>query len=93
MIERIGPYQVQRELGRGGMGVVYLGRDTKLNRPIAIKALPEHFASDPDRLARFEREAKTLASLNLPMSQAWLHDSRTLLNRRRWSSNARQSMS
>jgi len=63
---RIGPYEITRELGRGGMGVVYLGRDTRLDRDVAIKALPEHLATDPDRLARFEREAKTLAQLNHP---------------------------
>ena len=62
----IGPYEIERELGRGGMGVVYLGRDTRLDRPVAIKALPELLASDPERLARFEREAKTLAQLNHP---------------------------
>jgi len=63
---KIGPYTITRELGRGGMGVVYLGRDTRLDRDVAIKALPEHLASDPDRLARFGREAKTLAQLNHP---------------------------
>lgn len=62
----IGPYQVQRELGRGGMGEVYLARDTRLDRQVAIKALPAHLATDPDRLARFQREAKVLASLNHP---------------------------
>jgi len=62
----IGPYTIARELGRGGMGVVYLGRDTRLDRDVAIKALPEALAQDPERLARFEREAKTLASLNHP---------------------------
>ncbi|MCZ6654523.1 MAG: protein kinase [Planctomycetota bacterium] len=62
----IGPYEVQREIGRGGMGVVYLARDTKLDRDVAIKALPEELAQDADRLARFEREAKLLASLNHP---------------------------
>lgn len=60
--ERIGPYEVQREIGRGGMGVVYLARDTKLDRDVAIKALPDALAADPERLARFEREAKLLAS-------------------------------
>src|ERR1043165_9213790 len=60
----IGPYEVQRELGRGGMGEVYLARDTRLDRSVAIKALPEHLATDPDRLARLQREAKVLASLN-----------------------------
>jgi len=59
----IGPFQVLRELGRGGMGVVYLATDTKLDRQVAIKALPADLAADPDRLARFQREAKALASL------------------------------
>jgi eukaryotic-like serine/threonine-protein kinase len=64
--DQLGPYTIDREIGRGGMGVVYLGRDSRLDRDVAIKALPEHFASDPDRLARFEREARTLASLSHP---------------------------
>lgn len=62
----IGPYQIVRELGRGGMGEVFLARDTRLDRQVAIKALPAHLAQDPDRLARFQREAKVLASLNHP---------------------------
>lgn len=62
----IGPFRIQRELGRGGMGVVYLARDTKLDRLVAVKSLPAHLADDPDRLARFQREAKVLASLNHP---------------------------
>ena len=62
----IGPYTIDRELGRGGMGVVYLATDPRLDRRVAIKALPEHFAQEPERLARFEREAKTLAQLNHP---------------------------
>jgi predicted Ser/Thr protein kinase len=66
MIEWVGPYEVQRELGRGGMGVVYLATDTRLDRQVAIKALPAELASDPARLERFEREAKTLAQLNHP---------------------------
>ncbi len=66
MPDRIGPFKVARELGRGGMGVVYLARDTRLDRDVAIKALPAALASDPARLERFEREAKTLASLNHP---------------------------
>ncbi len=66
MLDQIGPYQVQRELGRGGMGVVYLAHDTRLDRDVAIKALPAELASDPARLERFEREARTLASLNHP---------------------------
>ena len=64
--DRLGPYEIEAEIGRGGMGVVYLGRDTKLDRAVAIKALPEHLSDDPDRLARFEREAKTLAQLSHP---------------------------
>ncbi|MCH7572726.1 MAG: serine/threonine protein kinase, partial [Planctomycetes bacterium] len=64
MPSRIGPYEITREIGRGGMGVVYLARDTKLDRDVAIKALPPELADDTDRLARFEREAKVLAQLN-----------------------------
>jgi Tol biopolymer transport system component len=62
----IGPYQILRELGRGGMGEVYLARDPRLDRQVAIKALPAHLAQDAERLARFQREAKVLASLNHP---------------------------
>jgi dipeptidyl aminopeptidase/acylaminoacyl peptidase/predicted Ser/Thr protein kinase len=62
----LGPYPVERELGRGGMGVVYLARDPRLERSVAIKVLPDAFARDPERLARFEREARILASLNHP---------------------------
>jgi serine/threonine protein kinase/Tol biopolymer transport system component len=61
---RLGPFEVLREIGRGGMGVVYLAHDIRLDRQVAIKALPEHLSSDADRLARFQREAKVLASLN-----------------------------
>ncbi len=64
MIDRIGPFEIMKELGRGGMGIVYLARDTRLDRQVAIKALPDHLASDPVRLERFEREAKTLAGLS-----------------------------
>lgn len=60
----IGPYPVERELGRGGMGVVYLARDPKLGRQVAIKVLPAAFTQDPVRLSRFEREARTLAAMN-----------------------------
>ncbi len=62
----IGPYTVLRELGRGGMGVVYLANDPKLDRQVAIKALPALFAQEPARLERFQREAKALAALNHP---------------------------
>jgi serine/threonine-protein kinase len=62
----LGPYTVLGTLGRGGMGEVYRARDTKLDRDVAIKVLPAAFGSDPERVARFEREAKTLAALNHP---------------------------
>ncbi len=63
---KIGSYEVLGKLGEGGMGEVYRARDTKLNRDVAIKVLPEIFALDPDRLTRFTREAQTLAALNHP---------------------------
>src|SRR5579862_7934437 len=63
---RLGPYEVLAPIGAGGMGEVYRARDTKLDREIAIKVLPAALAQHPDRLARFEREAKVLASLNHP---------------------------
>ena len=63
---RLGPYEISSALGAGGMGEVYRARDTKLNRDVAIKVLPDLFADDPERLARFEREAQLLASLNHP---------------------------
>jgi len=63
---RLGPYEVVALLGAGGMGEVYRARDTKLNRDVAIKVLPDLFAADPERLARFQREAQVLASLNHP---------------------------
>jgi serine/threonine protein kinase len=61
---RLGVFTLIQEIGRGGMGEVYRARDTKLDRDVAIKVLPEAFAHDAERLARFLREAKTLASLN-----------------------------
>jgi serine/threonine protein kinase len=61
---RIGPYEVVSIVGVGGMGEVYRARDPKLQRDVALKILPEIFASDPDRSTRFEREARTLAALN-----------------------------
>ena len=63
---RVGPYEILSALGAGGMGEVYRARDTKLNRDVALKVLPDSFANDPDRLARFQREAQVLASLNHP---------------------------
>ncbi len=63
---RLGPYEILAPLGAGGMGEVYRARDTRLDREVAIKVVPEGFADDPERQARFEREAKMLASLNHP---------------------------
>ena len=63
---RLGPYEILSALGAGGMGEVYRAHDTKLNRDVAIKVLLPAVANDPDRLARFSREAQVLASLNHP---------------------------
>src|SRR5262249_30101387 len=63
---RLGPYEITGSIGAGGMGEVYRARDTKLDRDVALKVLPDSFVHDPDRLARFQREAKVLASLNHP---------------------------
>ncbi len=63
---RLGVYEIVAQIGEGGMGLVYRARDTKLNRDVALKVLPDLFAADADRLARFTREAQTLASLNHP---------------------------
>ena len=64
--KRIGHYEIVAPLGAGGMGEVYRATDTKLDRDVAIKVLPDAFAQDPDRMARFTREAQVLASLNHP---------------------------
>lgn len=61
---RLGTYEIIGLLGAGGMGEVYRATDTKLNRQVAIKVLPEVYASDPDRVARFHREAQAVAALN-----------------------------
>ena len=63
---KLGPYEIQLPLGAGGMGEVYRARDTRLERTVAIKILPEQLSSDPIRKQRFEREAKTISSLNHP---------------------------
>ena len=66
----LGHYEVTALIGEGGMGQVYQATDTKLNRQVALKILPEACATDPDRLARFQREAQVLASLNDPSVRA-----------------------
>src|SRR5262252_856687 len=63
---RLGPYEIAAAIGAGGMGEVYRGRDTRLDRTVAIKVLPAHFSTDPVRKQRFEREAKTISNLNHP---------------------------
>src|SRR5215510_2169286 len=63
---RIGAYEVLAPIGRGGMGEVYRATDTRLKRDVALKILPDTFANDPERLARFQREAEVLASLSHP---------------------------
>ena len=69
---RLGTYEIVAPLGAGGMGEVYCARDWNRDRDVALKILPEAFAHDPDRLTRFEREAKTLAALKPGMaSSAW----------------------
>ena len=80
---QVGPYEILSALGAGGMGEVYRARDTKLNRDVAIKVLPESFASDPDRLARFQREAQVLA-----VAQSSEHRAHLRPRRRRTASRA-----
>ena len=63
---KIGLYETLAPLGAGGMGEVYHAKDTRLDREVALKVLPEIFSKDPERMARFEREAQVLASLNHP---------------------------
>src|SRR5499427_7798124 len=63
---RLGPYEILSRLGAGGMGEVYRARDTRLGRDVAIKILPSSFSSDPDRLRRFEQEARAASLLNHP---------------------------
>ena len=64
--DQIGPYRIEALIGRGGMGVVYRALDTRLDRQVALKVLPEEFARDEKRLSRFESEAKTVAQLDHP---------------------------
>ena len=61
---RLGPYEIQAAVGAGGMGEVYKAKDTRLERSVAIKVLPAHLGADPERRARFAREAKAIAGLN-----------------------------
>ena len=63
---RLGPYEIVGPLGAGGMGEVFVARDTRLDREVAVKVLPRELASDPDRRARFEREARAISALNHP---------------------------
>ena len=77
---KLGVYEVLSSLGAGGMGEVYRARDRTLDRDVAIKLLPASCAADPERVARFEREAKTLASLNHPnIAQIYGIESRALV--------------
>ena len=69
--QRIAHYEILAPLGKGGMGEVFRGRDTKLGREVAIKILPASMQRDPERLMRFEREANALASLNHPNVARW----------------------
>ena len=71
--EKLGPYEIVSPLGAGGMGEVYKARDTRLERSVAVKVLPDHIASREDLRARFEREARAVASLNHP-NICTLHD-------------------
>src|SRR5271170_223927 len=64
--DRLGPYEILASIGAGGMGEVYRALDTKLKREVALKVLPDSFARDPERMARFQREAEVLAALNHP---------------------------
>ena len=70
---QLGPYEIVAPLGAGGMGEVYRARDTRLGREVAVKVLPQHLSANPEIRARFEREAKTVSSLNHPHICA-LHD-------------------
>src|SRR5271167_1917259 len=63
---RLGPYEVQSPIGAGGMGEVYRARDTRLDRTVAVKILPSHLSENPEARQRFDREARTISSLNHP---------------------------
>src|SRR5689334_20453545 len=74
---RLGPYEILTTIGAGGMGEVYRARDTRLDRDVAVKTLPEALSGQADRLARFDREAKTLAALTHPNVAAIYDSGRT----------------
>ena len=63
---KLGPYEIQSPLGAGGMGEVYRARDTRLDRTVAVKILPSHLSENPEARQRFDREARTISSLNHP---------------------------
>ncbi len=77
---RLGAYEVATQIGQGGMGEVYRARDTKLDRDVTLKVLPDAFASDPDRLARFQREAQIFAWLSHPL-KPWMHSRLNILRK------------
>ena len=81
---RLGPYEINALIGQGGMGEVYRATDTKLKRQVALKILPAALAANPDRIARFQREAEVLASLNHP-NIAQIHGLEDDHGFRRWS--------
>src|ERR1035437_9707573 len=83
---KLGPYEIQSPLGAGGMGEVYRARDTRLDREVAIKVLPESFARDADRLRRFEQEARTVGGWIIPTYSACM-TSGSSRNRRIWSAS------
>ena len=92
--QKLGPYEIVSALGAGGMGEVYRARDTRLERTVAIKIVPAQFSTDPVRKQRFEREAKTISSLNHP-NICTLHDigshDGSVWPQQFWRKNLRQS--
>ncbi len=83
---KLGPYEVLAPVGEGGMGEVYRARDTRLNRSVAIKVLPQTIAADTDRMHRFEQEARSIAALNHPTFwRSMTSEYRTVLRTWSWS--------
>jgi eukaryotic-like serine/threonine-protein kinase len=76
--DKLGPYEILSLLGAGGMGEVYRAHDSRLRRDVAIKVLPAALALDPERMARFEREARLLASLTIPTSAPSMDSKRAM---------------